>query len=281
MSLIVPAISIGALMYLFAILDRMIQRSGYQKPYFAVHVLHNAALVAATANDVLVSFTDFAGLSAYRITWSAVYLCYALHFYHCLLYWRVFHYDDWLHHGLMIGVALPLGCSVSAGPLMGMNLFFTTGLPGGVSYALLFAEKNGMITRTTSRRWNARINLWLRSPGCVANASMILASFLSTPAGEVTSWQMFVAVAVAALTLWNGQYFMEQVVAANAITNTSEDKTLTSNAARVLVPSLNTREGDKASAHSMDLFPNEGAPHGQPQSPIAAASGAAGVLPPL
>lgn len=219
MSLIIPALSIGSLMYLFAILDRTIQRSGYQKPYFAVHVLHNAALVAVTAQDVLVSFTDFAGLSAYPITWAAVYLCYALHFYHCLLYWRTFHRDDWLHHGLMIGGALPLGCSVSAGPLMGMNLFFTTGLPGGVSYALLFAEKNGMISRAASRRWNARINLWLRSPGCLANATMILVSILSTPA---TPWQMFVAVAVAALTAWNGQYFMEQVVAANAITNTSE-----------------------------------------------------------
>lgn len=220
MSLIVPILSIGGLTYLFAVLDRTIQQSGFQKPYFAVHVLHNAALTALTAGDVLVSFTEFGRLSAQSVTWPAVYLCYALHFYHCLLYWRTFHYDDWLHHGLMIGVALPLGCSVSAGPLMGMNLFFTTGLPGGVSYALLFAEKNEMITRAVSRRWNARINLWLRSPGCLATATLILASILSTPS---ETWQMFVAIAVTVLTAWNGQYFMEQVVSVNAITFSKEE----------------------------------------------------------
>jgi hypothetical protein len=173
----------------------------------------------------------------------------------------------------MIGVALPLGCSVSAGPLMGMNLFFTTGLPGGVSYALLFAEKNGMITRASSRRWNARINLWLRSPGCLANATMVLASMLSTSSGEVTPWQMFVALAVSALTAWNGQYFMEQVVAANAVTAVSEQS-----------DAPNIREGDKANAHNMDPSgANEGAPRGQPQSPIVAAaiSGVIGALPPL
>lgn len=219
MSFIVPVLSVGSLMYMFAVLDRWITHGGFQKPYFAVHVLHNAALTAVSASDVLVSFTDFGNLSSHPVTWPAVYLCYALHFYHCLLYWRSFHYDDWLHHGLMIGVALPLGCSVSAGPLMGMNLFFTTGLPGGVSYALLFAEKNGMITRAASRRWNARINLWLRSPGCLATATLILVSILSNPS---TPWQAFVAVAVAALTAWNGQYFMEQVVSANAITQVSE-----------------------------------------------------------
>jgi hypothetical protein len=277
MSLIVPILSVGALTYLFAILDRTIAKSGYQKPYFAVHFLHNTALVAATASDVLVSFTDFGNLAAYPITWPAVYLCYALHAYHCLLYWRAFHYDDWLHHGLMIGVALPLGCSVSAGPLMGMNLFFTTGLPGGVSYALLFAEKNGMITRATSRRWNARINLWLRSPGCLANATMVLASVLSTTSGEVTPWQMFVAVAVSMLTAWNGQYFMEQVVSANTVTAVSEQ-----------LSAINTSGAGRANAHSMDRPPNrgdanEGAPRGQSLSPIVAAAtaGAAGVLPPL
>jgi hypothetical protein len=216
-----PIISVAALTYLFAVIDRTIAGSGYQKPYFAVHVLHNAAIVAATAADVWVSFTDFGGLTALPVTWSAVYLCYALHLYHSLLYWRAFHMDDWLHHGLMVGVALPLGCSVPAGPLMGMNLFFTTGLPGGVSYALLFAEKNRWITQAVSRRWNARVNLWIRSPGCMAMATLALAVSMSS--SSATMWQRGVTCAVAALTAWNGQYFMEQVLTATALSAASSN----------------------------------------------------------
>jgi hypothetical protein len=216
-----PIISIAALTYMFAVIDRTIAVSGYQKPYFAVHVLHNAAIVAATTSDVLVSFADFGRLTSHPVTWSAVYLCYALHLYHCLLYWRAFHVDDWLHHGLMIGVALPLGSTVPAGPLMGMNLFFTTGLPGGVSYALLFAEKNRWITQWTSRRWNARVNLWIRSPGCMAMAALALVATISSPSATV--WEKGVTWTVAALTAWNGQYFMEQVLTATALSAASSN----------------------------------------------------------
>jgi hypothetical protein len=268
MSLAVSIASVTALTYLFAVLDRWIASGGYAKPYFAVHVLHNAAIVAAAASDVLVSFTDFGRLTERPVSWSAVYLCYALHLYHCLLYWRTFHMDDWLHHGLMIGVALPLGSTVPAGPLMGMNLFFTTGLPGGVSYALLFAEKNGWITQAVSRRWNARVNLWIRSPGCVAQAALTLAVILSS--AEATKWETAVALAVAALTLWNGQYFMEQVVSANAITAV-----------------LNIREDGKADAHSRGLVPTGASgdalrePLPSLLEPQPSASGAAGVHPPL
>jgi hypothetical protein len=105
---------------------------------------------------------------------------------------------------------------------MGMNLFFTTGLPGGVSYALLFAEKNGWISQAASRRWNARMNLWIRSPGCVAMATLTLATLLSRLQSQATAWQYAVTLATTGLTVWNGQYFMEQVVTANAVTNTSE-----------------------------------------------------------
>jgi len=248
---LVPLVSVAALTYLFAVLDRWITAGRFQKPYYAVHVLHNAAIVAATARDVARSFTvGPKDLVTIPTTWSAVYLCYALHLYHCLLYWRSFHMDDWLHHGLMIGVALPLGSTVPTGPLMGMNLFFTTGLPGGVSYALLFAEKNGWISQVASRRWNARMNLWIRSPGCCAMAALVLAVMLSSP--SPTQWEKAVSLAVAALTLWNGQYFMSQVVAANTVSalgdqlNTLRPTRRSPGAcrSRLLVPSSNIEEGD-------------------------------------
>lgn len=199
----------------FAALDKLITSAGFVKPYYAVHTLHNAAIVALTAPDVRDSFLQL----AVPMNWTAVQLCYALHLYHTALYWRTFRYDDWLHHITMVVVALPLGCAAgtagTAGPLIGFSLFFTTGLPGGVSYAALWAERNGWIGRATEKNTNRLMNVWIRAPGCVAQAALTVASVLSQPA--IPQWQVVIGCVDAAFVAWNGLYFMQQAVVAHAL----------------------------------------------------------------
>jgi hypothetical protein len=203
---------LGGAMTAFSRLDRWIAGAGYHKPYYAVHVVHNAAIVAMTLPDLVRCFGSLSMVTWYQPCHFAALLCYALHFYHIKDYWRSFHPDDWLHHGLMIGVALPLSLFVDSGALLGMNLFFTTGLPGGISYALLFAERNGWIERVTEKAINVPVHVWLRAPGCTAHAALTTATMLSSH--SATSWQKAIGLLIAGLTYWNGQYFMQQVVAA-------------------------------------------------------------------
>lgn len=191
---------------LFHYLDVCITYAGYRKPYYAVHVIHNAAIVAVTAPDLWYSVTQ----QSTPISWAAVFLCYGLHLYYLTDYYREFRFDDWLHHGLMIGVALPLGSVVPAGALMGCNLFFTTGLPGAISYGLLFAERNKLVDTMTAKTYNAATNLWLRAPGCVAQAALTASYILSSD--QITSFQMLCGLLIAILTAWNGLYFMNQAI---------------------------------------------------------------------
>lgn len=197
-------------MYIFHLLDRVATGLHLQKPYYAIHVLHNLCIMGLTAGDIIATLTQFHEIPYLPFNWPAVCLVYGLHLYHCTAYWRSFQYDDWLHHGLMIGVALPLGSTVAAGPLMGFSLFFTTGLPGAISYAALFAEKNRWLSRATSKRLNAATNVWIRSPGCAAQAALTLTALLSTH--TTTAWELGVGLCTAGLNYWNGQYFMQQVV---------------------------------------------------------------------
>jgi hypothetical protein len=214
-------LTVGLLTTLFHYVDRAFVLNGFQKAYYGVHVIHNAAMVALTLSDVRVACTDLYAATSYPYNWSAAYICYALHFYHIWDYWRTFQMDDWLHHVLMIGVALPLGTTVPAGALLGMSLFFTTGLPGGISYAMMFAERNGWMTRTLRKRLDGPIHLWIRAPGCVAHAALTLATTWSNPLA--TPWFQFVGTVTAALTCWNGLYFMEQVLR-SAVLNREEDE---------------------------------------------------------
>ena len=198
------------LLGLFAGLDKLITRSKWNNPYYAVHAIHNAAIVYTTAPDIYHTFTDLHGLAKYDTNWLAVQLCAALHLYHIALYYPKFRFDDWLHHLLMIGVALPVGCYVQAHTFMGFSLFFTTGLPGGIDYFLLFLVRNGYLNKYTEKDINAFLNVWIRSPGTAAMAALSMASFLSAPIMDplITT----ISVIPPLLNYWNGQYFMQQVV---------------------------------------------------------------------
>lgn len=205
----------------FKVIDSIIASERLHKPYYGVHVVHNLLIVSLTAPDVWNSFARFNTLHHYAPNNPATILCYALHLYHVMYYWRAFRFDDWLHHGLMVGVALPLAQQLRAGPLLGANLFFTTGLPGAISYGLLFANRNDWIDSLTTKRWNAATNLWIRAPGCIVQATLALLTIFTMQ--RVYTDQMIATVLIAALTAWNGLYFMQQSIRANVVAQAQEE----------------------------------------------------------
>lgn len=208
---ILPGIFITAsLCGLFYSCDRALTKRGYQNPYYAIHSLHNAAILAYTAPDVINTFKYIAtpnSLDAFTSNMAAIYLCYALHIYHIIAYFNKLRFDDWLHHILMIGFALPIGTVLETRTLVGFSLFFTTGLPGGIDYGCLFAVRNGWMKRETEKKINDILNVWIRSPGCNAHAAFTVAYLLAN--SDVAPWYAYLP---ALLNYWNGQYFMKQVV---------------------------------------------------------------------
>lgn len=85
------------------------------------------------------------------------------------------------------------------------------GLPGGLDYAMLALEKHGMMERQTEKKWNARINVWIRAPGLSYVSFTIYTSMLYFPI-EITVAQWVAATIVFALCILNGQYYMQKVV---------------------------------------------------------------------
>jgi len=209
----IPFLLTTAFFQVFVLMDAALRLRGFQNPYYAIHALHNALIVTVTAPDVWATMTDFKYLERYEVNWLAATLCFALHLYHIWVYRASLRFDDWLHHGLMIGLALPLGLTVPRSTFLGFSLFFTTGLPGGIDYALLFCVRNGWIARLIEKRINKELNVWIRSPGCVAHAVLSILFLCS----HAESGYAFQTLITAALVGWNGQYFMQQVVADYAV----------------------------------------------------------------
>ena len=195
----------------FCALDSGLTRLGLDGVYYAVHSLHNAAIVYSTFQEVVTSLTNFQAAIQQPVNLFALEICAALHIYHILYYYKKFRFDDWLHHVLMIGIALPIGGLVPSGTMLGFSLFFTTGLPGGIDYFLLFLTRNYWMLREREKRINTWMNVWIRSPGCVAQATLsVVALYMNTNNLLVGQW--YAGLLAGILNYWNGQYFMQQVV---------------------------------------------------------------------
>lgn len=208
--------NISILCTTFCLIDKGLSRyTSLDGIYYLIHSLHNAAIVLLTEEEVYKSLTDFNYILTSPKNLLALECVFALHFYHVILYWDKFRYDDWLHHILMIGIGLPIGWITESNSLLGYSLFFTTGLPGGIDYFLLFLSRNYWISRETEKKVNAYLNTWIRSPGCISHAtlSLLLISTKITP----YSVDWFLGIIAAILTFWNGQYFMRQVVENNVL----------------------------------------------------------------
>ena len=194
----------------FCLMDTLLTHIHLEGIYYLIHSVHNAAIVYSTAPDIYTTIVHYDTLATLgNKNTFALELVFALHIYHIAYYWRKFRYDDWLHHGLMIGLALPIGTYLESGSLLGYSLFFTTGLPGCIDYFLLFLTRNNCIEKDTEKRVNYYLNTWIRSPGTASHAILTLIFLLHT---YPYSFVQVLGLLTAFLNYWNGQYFMAQIV---------------------------------------------------------------------
>lgn len=193
----------------FCVADSALTFVGLQGVYYLIHTFHNAVIVYETHHEIVKTLTDFGSIGTASPNYYAAELVFALHFYHIVYYYQKLRFDDWLHHILMIFVALPIGVNLPAGTLLGFSLYFTTGLPGGIDYFLLFLVRNNWLHRDTEKRMNARLATWIRGPGCVAQAAFTVAYLSMQNSSGIWVWLAYLS---AVLNYWNGAYFSAQVI---------------------------------------------------------------------
>lgn len=195
---------------LFLFIDIFLSKNHYQGNYYFNHFLCNLFVTIFTVRDVVRSFTNFYECEKYECNEIVISLIYGLHLYHSIYYFKKLNIDDILHHVSALCVCVPLALYFSPGSLLGYSFFFTTGLPGMINYFLLWKQRNGLYDRKLQKQWNRFLNVWIRNPGCISCATLILLKALVDQ--NQTRWNLIASVLVAFITVWNGSYFMDQVV---------------------------------------------------------------------
>ena len=184
--------------------------------YYLIHFINNFFITFYTYQNIIDCFSDVFNYSKYITNPQTILITIALHLYHVIVYFDKLRFDDWLHHILMIAIVIPLSIYLNVGSLLGLGLFFLTGLPGGIDYFLLFLVKNKIIDKLLEKKINTYLNIWVRCPGCIVHATMC-AMILIKNKESLSYISLFGGITCMSLIFWNGVYFMNQVVQNYAI----------------------------------------------------------------
>ena len=192
-------------------LDRFL-RPYCEGRYYLLHSMNNLSVVLTTYPAISYTFNNLYTFYEYPFDWRASIVTGALHGYHIIEYHKKFTYYDYLHHGTMCFIALPIGIYINSGSMLDFSLFFICGLPGLIDYFLLFLVRNNWMDRMTEKKWNNSINLWLRCPGCISISTLIATAIMNVEPGIFTNIEVFLIYLIIFLNYWNGVYFMKLVV---------------------------------------------------------------------
>ena len=203
---------IGICIAVLFVVDLILTKPNFDQTgrWFALHAAANAIIVGFCSNDAWMALTDpiMAGMGEYNL-WT-VYMVAAIHLYHILFFDNLTS-QDWVHHLLFGGVMCLMGILFTVGKGMGLIAFFICGLPGGLDYLMLALVKKGLMHTNTEKRWNSRIMVWIRAPGCVLIANGF---YIATRYGPrvLTQLEFVSAIIAGVLVFINGQFYMQRVV---------------------------------------------------------------------
>ena len=173
--------------------------------WYWLHAAGNLVVTIFTWQDTVRTFYDPAASLSGQYSMMPAYVVPAIHIYHAAMF--KCSRADIVHHVVFAGTCGPAGLFLKTGPVQNAFGMFVCGLPGGADYAMLAMVKHGWMSRLTEKVTNARINVWLRSPGLLFVAfAMLQASASYEP------WRRSVYIFFALLCAVNGQYYMQVVV---------------------------------------------------------------------
>ena len=181
--------------------------------YFLLHTLANAVITLSSYKEMKAVLCDPIGSGVGACNVLPTYMIPCLFTYH-LSAFRNVPLEEWQHHVIFgLGLAGPQ-LAYCVGPVQNAVGFFMCGLPGGVDYALLWLVKEGLLRSEAEKIWNSRINCWCRAPGIMLSSYYL---YLLAKYSKVKGPSTTVASLAFLLASFNGQYYMQKVIANTSI----------------------------------------------------------------
>lgn len=161
--------------------------------WFAEHALVNALLTVLAWPGLLATMRapeQSMDATLHANTWAAssMPMCVTvwLHAYHAICY--DLSWEDRFHHGVFIATLAVPGWRYRWGALGNAQLFWICGLPGGLLYGLLAAQRCNRLAFLSEPKVSAWINVVLRCPGILLCSWSMVYSLVNGALPEAPVW---------------------------------------------------------------------------------------------
>jgi len=141
--------------------------------YCLLHLINNGIMIWLCTPYFIALCSDPLGLKDYSyplIRYTYPILC-GLHTYHLTANYKKINNDELFHHTL--SYVFWILSEYFNHPFYFINLICMSGLPGGITYLLLFLQKNNIIQSITEKRTSMYVNYWIRGPGCIIYSTLL------------------------------------------------------------------------------------------------------------
>ena len=146
---------------------------------FALHFAVNAACVAFAWRDALatlVTANPFEANLCGRTGTSCsnkvpLNLTAAMHLWYSFAY--ASRLIDWVHH-IPSHVVCAIGIIYPWGPVLNFSIIILMGVPGSIDNLLRTLTKAKLLQPRVEKNWNQSLHVWIRCPGCVVSAFIIV-----------------------------------------------------------------------------------------------------------
>jgi hypothetical protein len=174
--------------------------------YYLMHFFANMHIVSLTFPYVVETMIDpvkFINTDIFPSVTTVIF-----HTYHVLFYNNI-SIDEKIHHLINVYGTLPL-LWYNYNYMCNFALFFLMGLPGGITYILLFLKDIGIVSSLTEKRISKHLNLWIRCPGSIVSITLIYVQMIYNP-NKYDNYSRMIGWLSIVGTYWNGIYFTKSI----------------------------------------------------------------------
>lgn len=179
-----------------------------QIKYYLLHFLTNMYIVSIIYKNVITVLLN--PLSYIKIFPYSSTIITIFHMYHILFYKNI-SIDEKIHHFVNVFILYPFFFLIDHTMILELGTFFLMGLPGGLTYLLLFLKHFNIVDKITEKRISKHLNLWIRAPGIILTIVIMYINMYYNYK-NLTTIYIFAHIIIMISIYWNAMYFTNTIV---------------------------------------------------------------------
>jgi hypothetical protein len=202
---------IGAVEYL-----KRVKSYSFSTIYFLLHFLTNVGIILTILPYALTLINDPLGLDFelenddYQ-SFAYISDCYiiliSLHFIHIFYQNNAILWDEKIHH--VVTIIFWFMAIYLQHPIFSVGLINTSGLPGGITYLMLFLKNLNYISTITEKKISMELNIWIRAPFTIVFSTIMYGNLAYS---EYDLCKNLCILFMIIFNVYNGIHFMGNII---------------------------------------------------------------------